>query len=839
MKKILIIVESPTKVKTLKRILGSRYLVESSVGHIRDLPKQGFGIDVEHGFEPIYENLKDKKGVIENLRKAAKKCDLVYLSPDPDREGEAIAWHIAHILPKGLPVQRVTFHAITKPEVVNALNHPGEINLALVNAQQARRLLDRIVGYKISPILQRRITRKGQISLSAGRVQSIALKLVVDREREIELFNPIEYWTIQATFEKEEDAHAFQAVLFSVDGKKIEKEAVEGKEVQTISNEMKASRLVAILKHSQFTVGNVEKKEKKRNPVPPFTTSTLQQEASRHYGFSATRTMSIAQGLYEGVDLGKQGTEGLITYMRTDSVRNAPEALQQARQWVDQVYGQHYLPKSVNLYKNKKHAQDAHEAIRPTNFQHPPEKIQSLLSSDQYRLYLLIWRRFIASQMAPAIYDTVSCDIITDHQMKLRASGSVMKFKGFLAIYEEEEDRVEGKEGESKEKRLPDLEEGQALLLRHLSMHQSWTKPPPRYTEASLIKALEMSGIGRPSTYAATMNKIHSRTYTTKERLMLKPTELGKVIAQMLEVHFNLIMDVGFTSKMEEELDDIAENHKDWKGFIQTFWETFLPIVEKAEEEAFVPKITTQISCPKCGNKLQKIWARGKYFYGCSFYPDCKFTVSIEALEFKKEDYVEQFDWDQACPKCSAHMALRFGRFGAFLGCSRYPECNGIVNIPKKDDPPPDQSTSCPAIGCGGVLVRRMNRWGRPFFSCSHYPECDVLVNRLDEAASKYVNHPKTPYQKKEIRKGKEVGKKGKKSKRKTPVSKKQPLHSCSPELVAVIGKEKRSRGEITKKIWEYIKEQGCKMHKIGEPSFQIKNWLNFLVMINLFTCLS
>lgn len=804
--KTLIIVESPTKVKTLKKFLGSSYHVESSVGHIRDLPSKGFGIDLENKFEPEYENLPDKKDVIAKLRKTAKECDTVYLSPDPDREGEAIAWHIAHILPKGPKVERVTFNAITKDAVSEALKHPRKIDQSLVNAQQARRLLDRMVGYKISPIIWKRIKRSSSGgSLSAGRVQSVALKLVVDREKEIEAFNPIEYWTISTTLQGDLKERSFVATLHSIGGKRIEKELVEGKDVVTVQSEIEAKKLVTQLKHSNFKIAKVEKKEKKRRPVPPFITSTLQQEASRHYGFAASRTMGIAQSLYEGVDLGSEGTEGLITYMRTDSVRVEMEAINAARTLINRAYGKEYLPSKPNFYTSKKSAQDAHEAIRPTNLTHPPNVIKSHLTPDQYKIYLLIWRRFLASQMNPAIYDTVSCEIETDKDLTLRATGSIIKFKGFLAVYQEREDVDDDKK--DAEKLLPPLKEGQTLNLLEVEPTQSFTKPPPRFTEASLVKELEKSGIGRPSTYASIMNKIQGRAYTVKERLALKPTELGKIIAQMLETHFTMVMDIKFTARMEDQLDEIAENKQDWKEFLDKFWTKFVPVLEKAEKEAVVPKEMTDINCPKCGNKLQKIWSRDKYFYGCSHYPECKFTVSIEALEFKKEDYAENFDWDQPCSKCSSPMKIRFGRFGTFLGCTRYPDCNGIVNIPKKDEPLPDDLPKCPAIGCDGDIRQRKSRWGKPFFSCSNYPDCDVIANQVDELEIKYQNHPKTAYVKKVKKGAKKTAAKKKATKKKTTRKKAvgKPL-SLSPELEAIIGAKEMSRTEVTKKVWEYIK---------------------------------
>ncbi len=820
MGKSLIIVESPAKIKTLKKFLGAGYLFESSLGHVRDLPQKGFGIDVEHDFEPAYAILPDKKEVIDRLKKSAKQVDVVYLAPDPDREGEAIAWHISSILPKGTKFKRVTFNAITKEAVMEALKQPRNIDQALVDAQQARRLLDRIVGYKISPILTRRVQGARDGGLSAGRVQSVALKLVVDREKEIDAFIPVEYWNIQSILQTKKNENSFTAFLYSVEGKRVEKEPVPGKETFTIPDEATARSIVEKLQNATYNVQSVEKREKKRNPVAPFITSTLQQEASRHYGFSASRTMNIAQGLYEGIDLDSEGTEGLITYMRTDSVRIAPEAIDAARKYIEKTYGKEYLPAEAKQYSTKKSAQDAHEAIRPTNLQHHPDKIKSRLSVDQHKLYLLIWRRFLACQMNPAIYDTVSCDIETDKNIMMRATGSVIKFSGFLAVYEERQDKsqTEEKEKEDQDKILPPLQEGQPLLLFEVQSQQAFTRPPPRFTEASLVKELEKSGIGRPSTYASIMNKIQSRDYTTKEKGTLKPTELGIVIAKMLEENFGMIMDVGFTAAMEDELEHIAENQLEWKTLVRDFWAKFIPFVETAEKEAFVPRVETDIKCPDCGKNLQKIWSRKKYFYGCSDYPNCKFTAPLEALSFKREDYDPTFDWDQNCPKCNSAMKMRFGRFGPFLGCTRYPECRGIVNIPKKDDIPAKDMPTCPALGCDGKMVQRRSRFGKPFFSCSNFPDCDVIVNNLDDLNEKYPDHPKTAYVKKE-KKGKFGAKKGAGEKKSTAKEKKKaaprkmPALKLSKELQEIVGEKELARTEVTKKIWEYIKK-----HELQDP---------------------
>ncbi|MCL6756259.1 MAG: type I DNA topoisomerase [Candidatus Rhabdochlamydia oedothoracis] len=812
MTKALIIVESPAKIKTLRKLLGSNYLFESSLGHIRDLPQKGFGIDVENDFEPQYTIMSDKKDVIDRLKKAAKQVSIVYLSPDPDREGEAIAWHIASILPKGTKFKRVTFNAITKEAVSEALKNPRQIDQGLVDAQQARRLLDRIVGYKISPILMRRVQGARDGGLSAGRVQSVALKLVVDREKEIEVFLPVEYWNIQSILQTDKNSTPIYACLYAIDGKKVEKEAVPGKDYILINKEEAAHKVVAQLQNSSYKVQSVERKEKKRNSVPPFITSTLQQEASRHFGFSASRTMNISQGLYEGIDLGNTGAEGLITYMRTDSVRIAPEAIDLARKYITKVYGKEFLPAQGKQYSSKKNAQDAHEAIRPTSLQYSPEEIKSYLTTDQYKLYLLIWRRFLASQMNPAIYDTVSCDIITNQNMLLRATGSTLKFSGFLVVYEEKKDVPEKEEQQEDEKMLPSLVEGQPLLLLDVDAQQAFTRPPPRFTEASLVKELEKSGIGRPSTYATIMNKIQSRDYTVKEKGSLKPTELGRVIAQMLEENFKMIMDVGFTSAMEDELEEIAYNHKNWKVLLHDFWKRFIPFVVAAEKEAFVPRVATDIDCPNCGHKLEKIWARNKYFYGCSSYPTCDFTTPLEALNFNKEDYDPNFNWDQLCSKCGSAMKIRYGRFGTFLGCSRYPECKGIVNIPKKDEISAQDLPTCPALGCDGKMVQRRSRFGKPFFSCSNYPDCDIIINNLDQLTEKYVNHPKTPYVSKKPKKGKKSPSKIKKTDKK-PI-KNAHLYTLSSELQAIVKEEKLSRPEVVKKMWEYIKKHNCQDQK-------------------------
>jgi DNA topoisomerase-1 len=834
MGKALVIVESPAKIKTLKKFLGPDYIFESSIGHIRDLPQKEFGIDIEHDFEPKYVTMPDKKEVIKKLQDTAKLVDIVYLSPDPDREGEAIAWHISEILPPKTKFKRVAFQSITKAAVEEALANPRNIDMDLVNAQQARRLLDRIVGYKISPILTRRVKR-GKGGTSAGRVQSVALKLVVDREKERDAFKKVEYWTLKAELESKNGERPFSAHLYSVDGLKIEKETGD-KPAFLISDKKTADSLLDRLKKAKYHVEHVEKKEKRRNPVPPFITSTLQQEASRHYGFAVSRTMSIAQDLYEGIDLGEFGAEGLITYMRTDSVNIAPEAITAVRGYIKEKFksdgtGESYLPDQPRFYTSKKSAQEAHEGIRPTSLAREPDKIKKYLSIDQDKIYRLIWQRFVASQMTSAIYDTVSADIETDQNVLLRASGSIIKFKGYLAAYEEKNDNTGAEEENDSDKILPPLEVGMQLVLspkRNLvenpNAKQSFTMPPPRFTEASLIKELERLGIGRPSTYVSIMNKIQSRDYTTKEANTLIPTELGKVICEMLEQNFAPIMDVHFTANMEDQLEQIAEHNRDWKELIRTFWQDFIPLVDKAEIDAVVPKVLTDRDCPKCNHKLHKIWARNSYFYGCSNYPECDFTASVEGLDFNQDDYAAETDWNAHCPICASTMSIRHGRFGAFFGCTHYPDCKGIINIAKKGDKVYafEDLTPCPAIGCTGRLTPR-KFFNKSFFSCSEYPACDCIADSPEKVLAKYPNHPKTPYVKK-AKKGR-FGKKGvkeeapekttkakgkaapKKSvKAKSAPKSNQPGHALTPELSAIVGASEMSRPEVTKALWVYIK---------------------------------
>ncbi len=767
-KKYLIIVESPAKIKTLKRFLGPSYIFESSYGHIRDLPAHEFGIDIDHDFEPSYVPLEDKKAVIQKLKKLAKECDTVYLSPDPDREGEAIAWHIKELLGSKTDIQRVSFNSITKEAVQEAISHPRDIDMALVNAQQTRRLLDRLVGYTVSPLLSRKLGRHGKNSISAGRVQSAALKIVVDRERAITAFIPCEFWNITAWVKDDKENKSFAAALYSVDGKRVEKEPSDKEDRTTVPNETTSAEIKKALENcSSYTVVRVDKKEKKRQPEAPFITSTLQQEASRHFRFSPSRTMQIAQELYEGIDLENE-SEGLITYMRTDSIRIVPEAINEVRSYIKKAYGASFLPEVPRQFHVKKSAQDAHEAIRPTQISRDPDSIKQFLSPDQYKLYTLIWKRLVASQMTPAIYDTVSCDIQANSRFILRATGSQIKESGFLHLYEEKQDEEIVEENNH---RLPELTPDQLLLLQNVEADQAFTRPPPRFTEASLIRELEKSGIGRPSTYATIMKKISAREYTVKEKGRLKPTELGFVVTGMLEENFEDLMDIGFTAALEDSLEEIAENQKEWKKILETFWKQFSKTLEHAKEHAHPPKIMTEELCPECQSPLQKIWSHSRYFLGCSKYPECSYTTSLEEAQFDKSEYREDFDWEQSCPKCQTPMKLRFGKFGAFLGCTTYPACKGIVSIPKKGE---IVGHPCPAVGCEGTLVQRRSRFGKPFWACTEYPDCDVIGNSIEQVDEKFHLHPKTPHVAKK--------KKAKKGAKKKTTTKKKATKKAAPK---------------------------------------------------------
>lgn len=625
----LIIVESPAKANTIKKFLGGKTKVVASMGHIRDLPKSKLGVDVEHNFEPEYINIRGKGDLIKSLKKEAKAAKKVYLATDPDREGEAIAWHLAHILE--IPedsVCRVTFNEITKDAVQKAIKNPRKIDMNLTDAQQARRVLDRIVGYKMSPVLWKKVRR----GLSAGRVQSVAVKLIVDREKEIENFIPEEYWNIYSTLLDEKSKKSFQARFFGKDNKKLE-----------IHSKEEVDEILKIIKKTKYIVENIKRGEKKRTPAPPFTTSTMQQEASRKLGFTLKKTMSVAQGLYEGVKVPEKGSVGLITYMRTDSTRISEEAREAAKEQIESTYGNEYYDN--RYYRTKKDAQDAHEAIRPTYIDLEPDKIKDTLTKDQYKLYKLIYNRFLASQMAAAIYDTLAVDIKAE-QYNFKASGQTLKFKGFMTLYVEGTDIEEKEENE----KIPDLVEKQEVKKEKLEPKQSFTEPPPRYTEASLVKALEEKGIGRPSTYSPTITTILERRYIEKIQKQLAPTELGKVVNTLLTENFKDIVNVEFTSEIEKEFDEVAEGKENWKQVIEEFYGPFEQTVEKVEKELEHVKLEEEVSdvpCEKCGRMMVIKYGRYGKFLACPGYPECK----------NAKPYVETID--VPCPKCGAKVQIR------------------------------------------------------------------------------------------------------------------------------------------------------------------------------------
>ena len=701
--KSLVIVESPAKARTLSGILGKQYDVRASVGHVRDLPKSQLGVNVDDNFAPRYIVPKDKKDIVKQLKAAAKDAKQVFLATDPDREGEAISWHLLEAMDlstKGY--QRVEFHEITSDAIREAFNHPREINMQMVDAQQGRRVLDRLVGYKISPILWNKIRR----GLSAGRVQSVALKMVVDREREIQAFIPQEYWTIDTRLAKAGDAdeQAFVARLAGLPGTK-KAEIGSGEQAQAITSD---------LRRAAYSVREVKKKQQLRRPSPPFTTSTLQQEASRRFGFSAKRTMAVAQQLYEGLNVPGQGQVGLITYMRTDSLNIAQVARDEARGVITQRFGANFVPAEPRFYKTKaKGAQEAHEAIRPTSAFRDPAGVRKSLTQDQAKLYGLIWQRFLASQMADAIFDQVSAEIdaAVDTQAApylLRASASHMRFAGFRQVYIEGRDSVDD---EDAEKTLPDLSDADILRLLQVTPDQHFTEPPPRFTEATLVKALEENGIGRPSTYAPIMSTIQDRGYVKKDGRALKPEELGFVVCDMLSEHFPAVVDAGFTARMEDELDEVANGERTWPPVVKEFYD---PLKEALDAAADAPRIEQQTDekCEKCGKPMIVRWGRFGQFLACTGFPECK-----NARPIGDEAAQQAQQTDETCDVCTSPMVIKRGRFGQFLACSRYPECKGARPILKK------LGVICPKDG--GEIVEKKTKRGRIFFSCANYPKCD------------------------------------------------------------------------------------------------------------------
>ena len=761
-KKSLVIVESPAKANTINKYLGSDYVVKASLGHVKDLPKSKLGVDVEHDFEPIYDVIPGKEKVIKELRSAAKSANRILLAADPDREGEAICQHLKEILDGGkAEILRVLFNEITPKAIRAAVENPGPINQHVVDAQQARRILDRLVGYQVSPLLWDKVRR----GISAGRVQTVALRLIVEREREILAFKPEEYWSIIAKLEGHEPPQ-FDARLVKVKGKTAE-----------VKEQKEADHILDVVKSSEFLVDSVVTKEKKRNPVPPFTTSKLQQDAARRLRFTVKKTMMLAQRLYEGVELGEEGRIGLITYMRTDSTRVSDDAMQMVRSYVSDVYGGPYLPEKPVIYKSKKDAQDAHEAIRPTFVGRRPDDLKAFLSEDELKLYRLIWTRFVASQMNPAVYDQTTVDIsVKDYTF--RASGRVMKFDGFLAVYEEsaDEDAKPLEPDDEQDITLPPLKQGEKLKLIDITPKQHFTEPPPRYTEASLVKTLEEKGIGRPSTYATILTTIQDREYVTKDQGKFKPTELGTVVTEMLVKHFEDIFDVQYTARMEEELDEVEEGKMTWVQALDEFYKKFEKDLKKASknmENLKKQEIPTDEVCEKCGSPMVIKWGQFGRFMACSGYPECKNTKEITTDEAAKEggEASAENAEPEPCENCGKPMALKRGRFGQFLACTGYPECKTTRKIaagtktPKKPDvildevcpqcgqakmvlkegrfgefiscsnypkckyiKPKTVGVPCPKPGCGGELIERRSKRGKVFYGCLKYPDCDFVV---------------------------------------------------------------------------------------------------------------
>src|SRR5690349_7145309 len=737
MAKNLVIVESPAKAKTINKYLGKDYLVKASIGHIKDLPSKGLGVDVEHNFEPTYELIPDSKKrnnkkIVAELKKAAKEAEAIYLAADPDREGEAICQNLAEeIVPKrpAKPAFRVMFNEITKRAVNAAFENPRQIDENLVEAQQARRVLDRLVGYKVSPLLCRTIGGR----LSAGRVQSVALRMVVEREREIEQFIKTEYWTIGANLSAKLPP-AFDARLFKIGEQTVKTSGFDQdlkKNEVVIQDEAKAGEIVAEAEKQSFVVTDVTTKERKRNPVPPFITSKLQQEASRKLGFAVKKTMMLAQKLYEGVELGDEGAVGLITYMRTDSTRVSDAALGEVRDYINGQYGGNYLPEKAVHYRSKKDAQDAHEAIRPTDVARTPDSLAKYLKPEELKLYRLIWQRFVASQMMPALFDQTTIDIKAG-RFVFRATGSVQKFDGFLKIYQEGRDEKPAEDDED-ERTLPLVTKGETLALNAITPEQHFTEPPPRYSEATLVKALEEKGIGRPSTYAAIMTTIQDREYVEKIEGRFHPTPLGMTVNDLLVETFDDIFNEKYTARMEEELDEIEEGKIQWQDALREFYGKFSKDLEHAAETIKGKKkmsIPTDEICEKDGARMVIKFGRFGQFLACENYPECQNTREVGSKKSSNGDGAagEEAEEIPVCELCGREMALKKGRFGSFYGCTGYPECKNIRKIAKGDQkpaaPPVELDENCPKDGA--KLVKRQGRYGE-FISCANYPKCDYV----------------------------------------------------------------------------------------------------------------
>lgn len=731
MPKALVVVESPSKAKTINKYLGSGYKVLASVGHIKDLPKKGIGIDFDNNFEPTYEVIPGKEKVIKELKAAAKTADTIYVATDPDREGEAIGWHIKEELEgrgkSRKTVRRVMFNEITKSAIQDSFKNPIDIDENLVNAQQARRLLDRIVGYQVSPLLWDKVRR----GLSAGRVQSVALRLVVEREREIGAFTTTEYWTILANLSAQLPP-SFDARLLRIDEKSLKTsdfgEDPKASEVH-IREAEQAKGLLEDIRKQQFIVASVTTKEKKRNPVPPFITSKLQQEASRKLRFPVRKTMQLAQRLYEGIEIGDEGLVGLITYMRTDSTRVADSALEEVRQVIGTQFGPEYLPEKAVFYRSKKGAQDAHEAIRPTSAMRTPDSLAGFLGKDELALYKLIWQRFVASQMMPALVDQTTIDINAGPRYLFRATGSVIKFNGFLAVYEEGKDEKD-EEDDEQSRKLPPVEEGERLTLNDLKDEQHFTEPPPRYTEATLVKALEEKGIGRPSTYASIMTVIQDREYVQRKEARFYPTELGIIVNDLLVESFDDLFNVTYTAHMEEELDEIEDGKMGWTDALAEFYEKFTKDLEVAKlhmRDVKRQEIITDEKCENCGSPMAKKFGRYGMFLACTNYPECKTTRDIPKVHDEAGEEAHAEAAEEICENCGKPMAMKRGRFGQFLACTGYPECKTTRKIQKGGKfaaPDVMLEEECPK--CGMQLVIKQGRFG-PFTACSNYPKCKYI----------------------------------------------------------------------------------------------------------------
>ncbi|MDH5527218.1 MAG: type I DNA topoisomerase [Nitrospirota bacterium] len=708
MAKSLLIVESPSKARTIQKYLGKDWVVKSSVGHVKDLPKDEIGIDLENGFTPHYIPIHGKGKVLAEIRSAAKTAEHVYLATDPDREGEAIAWHIADEIKDKSKLFRVRFNEITKKAILKGIAEPTRIDDDMVNAQQARRVLDRIVGYRLSPLLWEKVKR----GLSAGRVQSVAVRLVAEREAEIRAFVPEESWSVTAAFA---GPPPFEAKLSKLEGK-----------AARLAREKETMAVVGELAGTPYRVETITRKERKKSAAPPFITSQLQQQASSRLGFTPKRTMALAQQLYEGVELGSEGPVGLITYMRTDSTRISPDAVDATRAFIASEFGDDYLPAKPNAFKSKASAQDAHEAIRPTDVNRTPGQVIGALTREQYRLYKLIWERFVACQMTPARFDDTAVDLACG-RATFRATGSVLKFPGWRRAYGEEvpEEQPATKADEDAEAAvrsglLPVLEEGQELQATALTPKQHFTQPPPRFNEASLIKELEERGIGRPSTYAAIITTVQDRKYVEKRESRLHPTDLGVLVNDLLVEHFPNIVSPEFTARMEADLDEVEHGNKNWKTSVQDFYDPFTRDLEAAREQMRNIKretVPTDIDCEKCGQKMVIRWGKHGRFLACSTYPDCKSTQEFRETEDGTIEIVRDEVSDTPCPECNKPMAIKTGRFGRFLACTGYPDCRTTRPIPT--------GVPCPREGCGGDLVEKQSRKGKVFFSCSNYPKCD------------------------------------------------------------------------------------------------------------------